>query len=93
MKKLPGTELVIENMVAANCRPDATVREVFMYREALRALVRLAKSEQMLDMKKDAERSGTALAARASRRCTKDVLRAAASRQQQLAFVRQDQDD
>lgn len=50
-----NTETVIEQLVTAFSGENATVREKHTCREALRNLVRLAKSEQMLDLKMDVE--------------------------------------
>jgi len=93
MKKKPSTELAIDDMVSANCKPDASAREKHVYREVLRALVRLAKSEQLVEMKVDIERLTGALAARAARRRAKNVLCAhsldaiSAGRQQSLELT------
>lgn len=47
------TEEMIEDLVNATCGEQAGTREKRVYREALRSLVRLAKAEQMFDMKSD----------------------------------------
>lgn len=51
-----NTEVVIEALVAANCGEDGSARERHLYRQALLSLVRLAKSEQIAEMKASAER-------------------------------------
>ena len=48
-----STDTVIEEMVAATYGDTVSARQKHMYREALRALVRLAKAEQMRDMRMD----------------------------------------
>ena len=87
MKKKSSTDLAIDNMVAANCHADAPARETHLYRESLRALVRLAKSEHLLEMKVDIERLTGALAARAARRRTKGLLSAASAGQRSLELA------
>lgn len=74
MKNRPATEITIENLVSATCREQASAREKHVFREALRGLVRLAKSEQMLEMKADVSRLTGALAARAARRQARAIL-------------------
>ncbi len=51
-----NTDEVINNMVSAVCGQSATSRERHMYRETLRNLVRLAKAEQMADMRANVEK-------------------------------------
>jgi Arc/MetJ family transcription regulator len=92
MKKRITTDIVIENLVAATCRDTTSSREKHMYREALRGLVRLAKSEHMLEMKANVDRLTGANAARAARRQAKAILLAqrlgatAEAGQKQLEF-------
>lgn len=90
MKK-SSTESVIKEMVIANCAPDASVRERHVYRESLRALVRLAKSEQMLEMRRNMDKLASSAVAPAVRRRARDVLRAAASGQRSLSLLRDEQ--
>ena len=56
MEAKHATESLIEQMVQATYGDDASGREKHAFRESLRALVRLAKAEQMLDMRIDARR-------------------------------------
>jgi hypothetical protein len=56
MKKRITTDVIIEKLVVATCRDTTTSREKHIYREALRGLVRFAKSEQMLEMKANVDR-------------------------------------
>jgi hypothetical protein len=44
---------VIEEMIDAMCRVDASDEEKELYREALHGLVRLAQAEQLLSMQLD----------------------------------------
>jgi hypothetical protein len=74
MKIRTSTETTIEELVAANCSETSTSRERHMYREALRGLVRLAKSEQMLEMKTTIDRLAGGVAARAARRQARAIL-------------------
>ncbi|OGT00256.1 MAG: hypothetical protein A3K04_01410 [Gallionellales bacterium RBG_16_56_9] len=53
MKQIKHTEEMIEDLVNVSCGQHASARERHVYREALRSLVRLAKAEQMFDMKSD----------------------------------------
>jgi hypothetical protein len=51
MATKPSTEQVIMDLIDTLYGKDLAVREKYVFREALRSLVRLAKSEQMLEMK------------------------------------------
>lgn len=51
-----NTETAIEQLVTAFSGANATAREKHICREALRSLVRLAKSEQMLELKMDVDK-------------------------------------
>jgi hypothetical protein len=53
MKQNSHTEEMIAELVSVTCGEDASVREMHTFREALRSLVRLAKAEQMCEMKTD----------------------------------------
>ncbi len=48
MKKKLETDEVIENLVAVMLGENASARDKHLYRENLRSLVRLAKSEQVM---------------------------------------------
>jgi len=54
MKSFRHTDLVIEDMLHALC-VHGTARERYVQREALRNLVRLAKAEQLQQMKADVQ--------------------------------------
>ena len=49
-----STEQVIEEILAATCTTNTNIKEKHFYRESLRNLVRLAKAEQLLEMRMDA---------------------------------------
>jgi hypothetical protein len=56
MQAKHATDTLIEQMVDATYGDEVSAREKHAFRESLRALVRLAKAEQMLDMRVDARR-------------------------------------
>lgn len=60
MKSNQHTEEMIEDLVNVTCGEQASARERHVYREALRSLVRLAKAEQMFEMKSDIQMLMTA---------------------------------
>lgn len=76
MKMTFHTETVIEELVAASCGKGASIRDKHIYREALRGLVRLAKSEQLHEMKVNVDKLAGANMARTARRYAKAILRA-----------------
>jgi hypothetical protein len=92
MKKQLETDQVIENLIAAMLGDDATMRQKHLFRESLRGLVRLAKSEQVMDIKANVKKLTGALDAQNARRRAKAVLLAQrlpgilASAQQQFEF-------
>jgi hypothetical protein len=53
MKQTTHSEEMIEDLVNLHCGESANARTRHVYREALRSLVRLAKAEQMFEMKSD----------------------------------------
>jgi hypothetical protein len=64
MKNILNTENVIEDLVAVSCGDNASEHQKHIYRETLRSLVRLAKSEQMRDIKMSVEKLTGAILAR-----------------------------
>ena len=54
------TDEVIEELIAATCGLHAGARQRHVYAQALHGLVRLAKVEQLLEMRMDAERAAGA---------------------------------
>lgn len=74
MKKKLDTDDVIENLITAILSEDATARQRYLFRESLRSLVRLAKSEQVVEIKNNVRRLTGALEAHSARRRAKAVL-------------------
>lgn len=74
MRKKLETELVIESLTAATLGEEATAREQHIYMENLRNLVRLAKSEQVQEIKENVRRLAGALELHSARRRAKAVL-------------------
>lgn len=74
MKRKLDTDQVIESLIVATLGEDATVRQKYMYRESLRSLVRLAKSEQVMHIKANVRKLTGALEAQNARRHAKAVL-------------------
>lgn len=74
MKRQHDSDQVIEDLIAAMLGPGAGAREKHMYRESLRGLVRLAKAEQVLEIKESVKRLTGALATHSARRRAKAVL-------------------
>lgn len=52
----PTVEMAIDNLIGATLGGDAPYRDKHLFRESLRGLVRLAKAEQMLEIKTSVER-------------------------------------
>lgn len=74
MRNAIHTDDVIENLVSATLGEQATARQKHVYREALRGLVRLAKSEQVVEIKTNVKKLTGALDAASARRRAKAVL-------------------
>ena len=74
MKKTLGTDDVIENLIIATLGEAATARQQHIYRESLRGLVRLAKSEQVAEIKANVRRVTGLQEAHSARRRAKAVL-------------------
>ena len=92
MKKRLETDQVIDNLIAAMLGEEATPRQQYLFRESLRSLVRLAKSEQVMDIKMNVKKLTGAMDAHNARRRAKAVLLAQrlpnilTSAQQQFEF-------
>lgn len=92
MKKRLETDQVIENLIAAMLGENAALREKYLFRESLRNLVRLAKTEQVIDIKENVKKLTGAMDAQNARRRAKAVLLAQrlpsilASAQQKFEF-------
>lgn len=74
MKKKLDTEDVIENLITATLGEDATARQRFMFRESLRGLVRLAKAEQIVEIKANVRQLTGALESHSARRRAKAMM-------------------
>lgn len=75
MKKKTDSDVVIESLVAAVLK-NAGARERHIFRENLRSLVRLAKAEQVAEIKANVRRLAGALETHSARRRAKAVLMA-----------------
>ena len=73
-RKFLNTDQVIESLVTANLGEDATERQKHIYRENLRSLVRLAKSEQVVEIKANVKKLAGALDMHTARRRAKAIL-------------------
>jgi hypothetical protein len=74
MKNRVDTDAVIESLLLATLSEDASSREKHVLRENLRSLVRLAKAEQVVEIKNNVRRLAGALEAHSARRRAKAVL-------------------
>jgi len=74
MKKRLDSDAVIESLIAATLPASASVRERHIFKENLRSLVRLAKAEQVVEIKASVRRLAGALEAQSARRRAKAVL-------------------
>lgn len=74
MKKHSATDDVIENLIIATLGETASLRQQHLYRENLRSLVRLAKSEQIAEIKSNVRRVTGLLDAHSARRRAKAVI-------------------
>jgi len=74
MKNTFDTDEVIENLIDATLGADAPLRQRHIYRESLRSLVRLAKAEQVVEIKANVRRLAGALESHTARRRAKAVL-------------------
>lgn len=87
------TDKVIEDLVAATCGLQSGVRQRHVYAQALHGLVRLAKAEQLLEMRLDSERATGSMASVSRKRQTRAILRKIGidvrNRQRELEFGQQ----
>lgn len=74
MKKKVDSDTVIESLINATLGEEATLRQKHVYREALHSLVRLAKSEQVVEIKTSVKKLTGAIEAASARRRAKAVL-------------------
>jgi hypothetical protein len=56
-----GTQNMIEQLVCATCGNQSSLKDKHVFKEALHALVRLAKAEKMLELKQDVKKAGALL--------------------------------
>lgn len=74
MKKQLQSDEIIESLVDAMLGEGTDIRQKFLYRETLRSLVRLAKSEQVIEIKTNVRRLTGALESSSARRRARAVL-------------------
>ncbi len=74
MTKKLDTDVVIESLIVATLGEDGNLRQNHIYRENLRALVRLAKAEQVMEIKANVKKLTGAMDMHAARRRAKAVL-------------------
>lgn len=74
MKKKLDTDDVIETLITATLNEEATARQRHLFRESLLGLVRLAKAEQIVEIKTNVRRLTGALEVHSARRRAKAVL-------------------
>lgn len=74
MKNRLDTDAVIESLLEATLNEGATSREKHILRENLRSLVRLAKAEQVVEIKANVRRLAGVLESHSARRRAKAVL-------------------
>lgn len=84
------TDKVIEDLTAATCGLQSDQRQMYVLAQALQGLVRLAKAEQLLEMRMDAEKASGSLAGASHKRQTRAILRKIGidvkNRQRELEF-------
>jgi hypothetical protein len=66
---------MIEELIASTYGPRGDVRRRHLFGHALRALVRMAKAEQMQEVRRDVERAAGRLGASEAREEAEQVLR------------------
>jgi hypothetical protein len=85
-----STDQYIEDLVVATCGEGASLRQAHVMRQSLQGLVRLAKVEQLLDIRRSVARLTGVDAIALRRRHTKAILKGIAqgcnARQQQFEF-------
>jgi hypothetical protein len=84
------TDKVIEDLIAATCGPQSGSQQRFVFAQALHGLVRLAKAEQILEIRLDSERAVGSMGSDDRRRQTRAMLRKIGmdvkTRQRELEF-------
>ena len=74
MQKNLDTDQVIEALVSATAGEEVTARQRHILRENLRSLVRLAKAEQIVEIKTNVKKLAGALEMHSARRRAKAIL-------------------
>jgi hypothetical protein len=69
------TKQMIDHLTLGILGPGASLREKFILAESLNGLVRLAKIEQRMEIKRSVEKASVLAAATAARRQTKGLVR------------------
>jgi hypothetical protein len=92
MKSKYGTDKIIAQMMEAGFAKDMGIREKYLFRETLHNLVRLAKSEQMKELKQNVKRLTSPVTLAGGRAITKGGRHGWTSEQiqQQFEFNRLD---
>jgi hypothetical protein len=88
-KERPMRKITTSNLIDQLVTSIAgSSREAYVLRQSIHAIVRLAKAEERLEVRRDAERAVGAEALSAGRRAAKAVLKrvSVASRQETLRF-------
>jgi hypothetical protein len=70
-----ATDDIIEQLIDATYGETGDTRQRHLFAHALHGLVRLAKSEQLMEMRRDVERATSLQAGHSSRRQTRVLLR------------------
>ncbi|CAN7515202.1 hypothetical protein LJR289_003535 [Pseudoduganella sp. LjRoot289] len=90
------TDKVIDDLIAATCGQQSGLQQRFVFAQALQGLVRLAKAEQLLEIRLDTERAVGNSACSGQKRQTRAILRKIGmdvrSRQRELEFGQQCQE-
>ncbi|MES2118065.1 MAG: hypothetical protein V4578_23055 [Pseudomonadota bacterium] len=70
-----ATDDIIEQLIDATYGETGDARQRHVFAHALHGLVRLARSEQLMEMRRDVERAASLQAGHSSRRQTRVLLR------------------
>jgi hypothetical protein len=88
MNILPRTDQLINDLVAGILPQESTLREKHVLREALKSLVRLAKSEQMMEVKNNVRRLTGPITEQTCHPRTRAILSPKGGLQQQFEFMK-----
>lgn len=69
------TDRMIEELISSTYGAQADARTRHLFSHALHGLVRLAKAEQMKEIRRDTERAAGAISAAGAREATEELLR------------------